>query len=187
MTRDSFWQLIDDTRRASAKLTDLPEKLTHILSQHADHEIVDFERHHTDCLHRAYDAYLWLAAVVILGGCGDDTFSDFRGWLIAQGRQRFEGALVDPDSLADLESFAGDDDLPLLFYFGSVAPDAFAKRTTGDPDDCEANDRFHELCALPDYPPLKRPELIDISDEQAKAMFPKLAARFPKGMKAERY
>jgi hypothetical protein len=187
MTRDTFWQFIDDARHTSAKLVDLPPKLVDILSQRDEQEIVDFELHYTDCIHRAHDAYLWLAAVVILGGCGDDTFTDFRAWLIAQGRQRFESALVDPDSLADLQSFDGDDGLPLLFYFGSVAPDAFGKRTTGDPDDLDANDRFHALCSLPEYPPLKRRELIDASEEQAKAMFPKLAARFPKGMRAERY
>jgi hypothetical protein len=187
MTLDAFWQLIDDSRRESAKLVDLPSTLIDVLSKQDDQEIVDFELHYVDCLHRAYDAYLWLAAVVIIGGCGDDTFSDFRGWLIAQGRQRFESALADPDSLADLESFDGDDGFPLLFYFGSVAPHAFSKQTTGDNNDNNAVMLFHALCSIPAYPPLKRRELIDASEEQARAMFPRLTARFGQGMRAERY
>ena len=187
MTLGAFWQMIDNSRRESGKLVDLPASLIDVLSRHDDQEIVDFELHYIDCLHRAYDAYLWLAAVVIIGGCGDDTFSDFRGWLIAQGRQRFESALADPDSLADLESFDGDDGFPLLFYFGSIAPHAFSKRTTADANDHEAIMRFHALYSMPAYPALKRSELIDASEEQARAMFPRLTARFGQGMRAERY
>jgi hypothetical protein len=34
------------------------------------------------------------------GGCSDDSFDDFRAWLMSQGRRRFEYALKDPDTLA---------------------------------------------------------------------------------------
>jgi hypothetical protein len=34
------------------------------------------------------------------GGCSDDGFEYFRGWLVAQGQQVYEAALADPDSLA---------------------------------------------------------------------------------------
>jgi hypothetical protein len=50
---------------------------------------------------RAYSYNLWGAAYVIHGGCGDDTFNDFRSSLISRGRASFERALADPDSLAD--------------------------------------------------------------------------------------
>lgn len=49
---------------------------------------------------RAYSWPLWGAAYVINGGCGDDTFSDFRASLISRGRTAFESALADPESLA---------------------------------------------------------------------------------------
>lgn len=42
---------------------------------------------------------LWGAAYLLNGGCSDDGFYYFRGWLIAQGQEAYEGALVDPDSL----------------------------------------------------------------------------------------
>jgi hypothetical protein len=51
---------------------------------------------------RSYVAQLWAAAFVINGGCSDDGFEYFRGWLITRGREVFERALADPDSLADL-------------------------------------------------------------------------------------
>jgi hypothetical protein len=180
MTLDTFWQLIDDARHASNRLVEMPQKLIDVLCRLSEPEIVDFWSHYLDCLHRSYDARLWLAAVAMMHGCGDDKFSDFRGWLIAQGRLRFESALEDPDSLADLDSFDGDEAAyPTLFYFGSVASHAFCKRSTGDEQDSDAQTRFHSLCPTRKYPPLKNEKLINASDEEARAMFPKLAARFP--------
>jgi hypothetical protein len=44
---------------------------------------------------------LWGAAYLIHGGCGDDTFNDFRSSLISRGRRCFERVIADPDSLAD--------------------------------------------------------------------------------------
>ena len=43
------------------------------------------------------------------GGCGDDTFSDFRAYLISLGRQVYEAARADPDSLADVPLDAAGD------------------------------------------------------------------------------
>jgi hypothetical protein len=44
---------------------------------------------------------LWGAAYVLNGGCGDDSFMDFRASLISRGRAAFDKAVSDPDSLAD--------------------------------------------------------------------------------------
>src|SRR5271169_5861141 len=52
---------------------------------------------------RAYSYGLWGAAYVIHGGCGDDAFTDFRASLISRGKEAFERAIRDPDSLADEE------------------------------------------------------------------------------------
>jgi hypothetical protein len=63
---------------------------------------------------RAYSWPLWGAAYTIGGGCGDDSFMDFRGTLLTHGRDVYEGALAGPDSLADLAVQDGDQ----LFYEG---------------------------------------------------------------------
>jgi hypothetical protein len=39
---------------------------------------------------------------MINGGCSNDGFEDFRGWLIVQGHEVFERMIADPDTLADL-------------------------------------------------------------------------------------
>ena len=100
-----FWQLIEDDRgqvadpaddevvaaRAAAMLADLPRE-----------EIVAAERVLSGLMADSYRTSLWAAAYVINGGCSDDGFDYFRGWLIVQGSQVFEQAVADPDALADL-------------------------------------------------------------------------------------
>ena len=53
-----------------------------------------------DLMADSYRGDLWAAAYLINGGCSDDGFEYFRGWLITQGREVFERAVADPDSLA---------------------------------------------------------------------------------------
>src|SRR5262249_4867117 len=50
----------------------------------------------------SYRNPLWAAAYLVNGGCSDDGFEYFRGWLIMQGRAVYERVVADPDALADL-------------------------------------------------------------------------------------
>jgi hypothetical protein len=185
MNLDAFWETIADARRATSKLVDVPSYLVDVLSRKEESQIVDYGFHFRNCMDQAYDANLWLGAVVILGGCGDDRFTDFRCWLIAQGREAFESALADPDSLADLENFEGDYGYPILFCLGSVARQAFCKRVAGDPDDFDAIQKFEALLPRRTHPGLKNEELVNTSYDDAKAVLPRLAAKFPEGMRVE--
>ncbi len=45
----------------------------------------------------AYRTDIWALAYLLRGGCSDDSFEAFRGWLILQGRKVFEATLADPD------------------------------------------------------------------------------------------
>src|SRR5262249_22819554 len=105
-----------------------------------------------------------------------------------QGKDRFEAALVEPDSLADLERerFDGDDGYPLLFYLGGAPSRAFCKKASGDERNMEAHKRFEALLPEREYPDLRNRDLISGDEEEARAMFPRLAARFPEGIRPER-
>lgn len=76
--------------RLAARLCELPPS-----------DIVAFGRIHHQLQADAYRWDLWGAAYLVQGGCSDDGFADFRGWLVGQGRRVFEAALRDPDSLAE--------------------------------------------------------------------------------------
>jgi hypothetical protein len=131
--------------------------------------VLDFARHFEARYHRAYRWELWGAAWVLLDGASDDAFDFFRCWLIGQGREVFEGALHEPDSLADLlddfdEEIDGDGE-----ELGYAADEAYEQLTgTVAPD-----------LGLP--APAAEPEgsPIDFEDEQALAdRYPKLWDRF---------
>jgi hypothetical protein len=93
MTRDGFWNVIEEATQSVGRSSVIPTWLEEQLSRLPENEIVDFSSHFQECRSAANDARLWLAAVAILGGCSDDSFDYFRGWLIAQGRKVFEDAL----------------------------------------------------------------------------------------------
>ena len=71
---------------------------------------------------------LWGAALVINSGCSDDGFDYFRGWLMLQGRNVWEAALRDPESLADV-SFEGDAECEDALYVASKAYEHVAGRS----------------------------------------------------------
>jgi hypothetical protein len=100
-----FWNLIEAARRRVADPADgeaIVALAAFELSHFPREEIVAADRILTALMAASYRKSLWAAAYVITGGCSDDGFEYFRGWLIAQGREVFERSVADPDSLADL-------------------------------------------------------------------------------------
>ncbi len=133
--------------------------------------------------HQAYDtinqeAYrwdLWAAAYLMRGGCSDDGFDYFRGWLVAQGRTVWERALADPDSLADA-GVDPDDDMVESEDVLAAASNAYAEATGDDEAFWEAVDT-----ARRDRPEAKLSgptgEGFDFDDdEKMRARLPRLAA-----------
>jgi hypothetical protein len=102
MTLDQFWNIIEKVHHASGGDMDAKcELLDAELRRLPLDEVLSFHAHFYDCQDRAYSWELWAAAYIIGGGCSDDAFDDFRSTLISMGRQTFELALADPQSLAD--------------------------------------------------------------------------------------
>lgn len=104
-----FWKLNDDARAQAADPADakaVAVSAAGLLSAFPQPEIVAAEPVLLDLMAGSYRTLLWAAASLINGGCSDDGFDYFRGWLIAQGRKVFEHSVADPDSLADLPAIA---------------------------------------------------------------------------------
>ncbi|MDT7787524.1 MAG: hypothetical protein QOF58_5943 [Pseudonocardiales bacterium] len=102
---NTFWTLIADAR---AQVTDPSDSeavaaaASTLLAARPPAEIVAAQQVLWDLLALSYRNPLWAAAYLINGGCSDDGFDYFRGWLLAQGREVFESAVAAPDSLASL-------------------------------------------------------------------------------------
>lgn len=115
MTDDQFWAAIETVRASAGSDTEARvDALGRHLSELTLEEIQDFQRKYDQMVHVANRWDLWGAAYLMNGGCSDDGFRYFCHWLISEGRERFESAIADPDSLAEvphrdyfeLESFA---------------------------------------------------------------------------------
>jgi hypothetical protein len=97
MDEDLFWDLIDEgltDQPIGERIDTLPERLAAFKAT----AIRDFEKIQRSLEARAYRWDVWALAYLLQGGCSDDAFEDFRGWLILQGRVVFEGAIANPDS-----------------------------------------------------------------------------------------
>ncbi|MGW0749911.1 DUF4240 domain-containing protein [Streptomyces sp. NPDC002587] len=99
MDKQTFWKLID-TARAEAADDQVAEHTAGLLARMPEAEIAAAQQVLWDLLAESYRSPLWAAAYVINGGCSDDGFDYFRGWLLTQGEAAFEAALADPDFLA---------------------------------------------------------------------------------------
>ncbi len=115
--RDQFWQIIDasrarfDARRrdgnSEIQLRDLRELLTRLSAR----DVLQFDGELAKKMSDAFRWDLWGVAYIIGGGCSDDSFSDFRSWLISMGRDVFEDALKSPESVSAYIRAPGVEDL----------------------------------------------------------------------------
>jgi hypothetical protein len=165
-----FWKLIDKTRDAANGNAEKQSKLlTEELAKLPGEEIISFERIFDDLKDNAYIGNLWDAATLIMYGCSDDGFQEFREWLVGRGKDVYENAIKDPETLVNVLEI-GEQIFPTLL---SPAMEAYEKVTGKD------------------MPPMPRPwaqlqgrPTMDIDADEVEllaeisARFPKLTAKF---------
>ncbi|MER7346578.1 DUF4240 domain-containing protein [Streptomyces aurantiacus] len=170
MDETEFWEIVDSTREAAeGDPEDQAELVVDRLLEYDPDSVLDFARHFEARYNRAYRWDLWGAAWILLDGASDDAFDYFRCWLIGQGREVFEGAVHDPDSLADLlddfdDEIDGDGE-----ELGYAADEAYERMTgTVAPD-----------LGIAPAPPEPEGTSLDFEDDRVLAeRYPKLWERF---------
>ena len=121
MTEDLFWEIIDqglDDLTLGERLETFPNRLA--LFKPA--AIRRFDQILREMDNAAYRIDIWALAYLLQGGCSDDSFDAFRGWLILQGRNVFEATIAAPNDF-DVTRHNGDgggmdalrDSAPLAF------------------------------------------------------------------------
>ncbi|NLU67729.1 DUF4240 domain-containing protein [Streptomyces sp. HNM0574] len=170
MEETEFWELIDSARTAAdGDADEQGELLVDRLAQLDPDAVTCFAQHFESRYNRAYQWDLWAAAWILLDGASDDVFSSFRCWLIGQGREVFENAAHDADTLAGLlgefdADLDGDGE-----ELGFTADDAYEQLT---------GQELPEL-GLPEPPEEPVGVPLDLEDERALAeRLPKLWERF---------
>lgn len=168
MTQDEFWAHIRASYRRD--VDDHADHLAARLARLPVDEILEFGRLWLMAKATAHTWDLWGAAYLINGGCSDDGFDEFRNWLILQGRETFDAAVANPDSLADGLKGHGE--------IGSTAHpsyDAYCAATGRDDYVAGLAARYPEM---PDEPTLGKEWDFDDAASM-RSRFPRLAAAYP--------
>jgi len=123
------WKLIEDAKqRSNGDIDRQVTLLTDALTTLEGSDIVAFDARFDHFMALSYTRELWAAAYIINGGCSNDCFDYFRGWLIAQGEAAFQNALHDPETLVDIAE-PEEVELESMLY---VAQEAFERKTGQD-------------------------------------------------------
>lgn len=172
MPAEPFWRIIARTigqvRDPGAQV----EALRVALNELTLDEIISFESAFRRYLNNAYTWDLWGAAYVINGGCSDDGFEYFRRWLVSRGRDTYETALADPESLAQLDAQPGDTCEFEEFYY--VALDVFKQKGGKG----EVRDHSEREAGLGGPEPSGEP--FEEDEQHLARRYPKLWQRFGK-------
>ncbi|MEU4386320.1 DUF4240 domain-containing protein [Promicromonospora sp. NPDC023805] len=194
MDLETFWRLVgeirdlaetrdaaDDEALANCVVDVIADRLT------AD-EILAFGAVAGDLAGLADLPAMEAAMFLIEGYISDDSFMDFREGLILLGREPFEAAIADPDSLAEHLQTApvkGSADgpvgrVPIAFEsITSCVADAWL-RVTGTEDDDEfwnAAQAFEQCSVVPARPSSGEPPILHDADA-TRARLPRLLERF---------
>ncbi len=174
MDEKRFWHLIEQSRQNTKHDYELQlSQLEALLNPLSEEEFIAFYDIFNKLYAQSYNGNLWGAAYLILGGCSDDGFDYFRAWLIAQGKEAFDNALANPDSLVKI---ADNEDIdPILEEILGLLY-TMAVEKTGLEDFSEKTQ---------DYP---YPEISfdawydqktgDLDEKKAKKLFPRLYKAF---------
>ena len=105
MDEDQFWEVIKTTfTKSDNNFKRQQEELAKHLRNLTPEEIISFANRFRFFRGQANTWDLWGAIYIIHGGCGDDSFSDFREWVIGQGKDFYVKTINDPESLVDVET-----------------------------------------------------------------------------------
>ena len=101
MTKDQFWQTIDELNKTSFHKDQESRQvlMSESLHHHSLEDIMDWHLIMTAYHELANRDDLWAACTRLGAWDTDDGFSDFRSWLISRGKEVYMNALRDPHSL----------------------------------------------------------------------------------------
>jgi len=136
MDEDKYWQMVAESVELCGSGQSCQEKyLIGALENLPPGEIVGFRLRTDKLLYDTYSSEMWCAGYIMNGGCSDDGFEYFRLWVISRGREVYENAKADPDSLVAVADVSVPEGLFDFESFWYVALKAFENKTGKEPYD----------------------------------------------------
>jgi hypothetical protein len=135
---ERFWQIVEQSRSdwdpalLDGNMGRQAQRLKELLSPLPPQDVVQFDTAFWQCMADSYRWDLWGVAFILAEGvCSDDWFDYFRFWLISMGKEVFEAALKNPDSLAEPARQPGVEDV-FFEEFGMIASTVYCEKTGED-------------------------------------------------------
>jgi hypothetical protein len=160
--------LIDDARAARGKTS---VALVKALARSTARDIAEFDAWLWAYFMALDRQDLWAAVYAICGGCSDDSFMDFRGWLIGRGEAAVVAAVRDPETLMEQIGKSNPRDEAML----SVAQTAYAQVAAGE---LPARSERPEIPGRDGWPADRFAPGVKWDAAFYSAAFPKLFARY---------
>jgi hypothetical protein len=162
---DRWWDLIARSGRGAGDPDEQADQLVELLVKElTEQEILAFDKFVQEKIRDAFRWDLWAVAYIMNGGCSDDGFDYFCGWLVGKGKKHYEAALANPEDAAkgvdpDDEPFENES----MWY---AAARAWEQKTGKSTDDYHAiapnvtrsieGEPFDEETVYDDHPKLAR-------------------------------
>ena len=165
MSEEQFWSIIKLTyQNANGDFDEQQNELIKELKKISLQDIISFDNRFRQLRGQAYDWQLWGAIYIIHGGCGDDSFTDFRDWVIAQGKDFYYRTTSNPETLVEIETEKIEVEWEGMGYIAS----SLFEELTGK----EIPSTFKENQEI------KGNEWSEENNDELKIMFPKLWAKY---------
>lgn len=178
MNKEMFWQLIDESKEACKdNIKGMAKYLEERLSSLSLDEVKSFCGIY-DTYHKAAnkEGIISIAHLMNHEMLTDDGFTDFRNWLIAQGKEIYIETMKNPEILAEKagEPIEGWYEFELLGYVGMRV----VEQKTGDYKQSVVQLPEEELKSILDEIEYGEYADKDLSIEELKEAFPKFTERF---------
>lgn len=176
MDEDVFWRIVQTSIEESGGDRECQKDvLVGQLERLEPADIVKFRLRTDKLLYDTYNSKFWCAGYLMNKGCSDDAFEYFRLWVISRGRDVFNAAAENPDSLVTQDGFGEEFyEFEELWY---VALTAFKNVTGKELYDYINYDEF-KFCEG-NYPDIDF-DWSEDEPESMKELCPNLFARFHK-------
>lgn len=130
MTEERFWALLETSKERGEDIEEQIEWLIAHLSRKSVKDIVMFESIFNQYYYRSYTSDLWAAAYIVMGGCSDDCFDYFRAWLLYLGKELYEAAIENPETLLPyFKILKEQEEIPQLEELLYIASSAYEEKT----------------------------------------------------------
>lgn len=122
-----FWNIVDSSVKNTKNQVAQEIFLVKEIEKLTPKQMIGFRLRTDKLLYETYNSEMWCAGYIMNGGCSDDGFEYFRNWIISRGKDTYNKAKENPDSL--ISEFVEGEEYYEFESFWYVALTAFENKT----------------------------------------------------------